>query len=59
MKVGDLVQISCTCGKAHDEEPLVGVVVDRNNDTNEVEVLVRGIRTWVPLKGLGVLDESR
>ena len=59
MKAGDLVKISCTCGKAHDEEPLVGVVVNRNNDTNEVEVLVRGIRTWMPKKGLKVVDENR
>ena len=59
MKVGDLVKISCTCGKAHDEEPLIGVVVDEDDNTKRVEVLVRGIRTWMPWKGLEVVHESR
>ena len=52
MKTGDLVKISCTCGKAHNEEPLIGVVVREDDNTNQVEVLVRGVRTWRPRKGL-------
>ena len=47
MKIGDLVKISCTCGKAHNEEPLIGVVVREDSDTKRVEVLVRGVRTWM------------
>tara|TARA_Y100000310_G_scaffold64721_1_gene60245 strand:- start:1743 stop:1913 length:171 start_codon:yes stop_codon:yes gene_type:complete len=55
MKTGDLVKISCTCGKAHNEEPLIGVVVREDDNTNQVEVLVRGVRTWMPRKGLEVV----
>ena len=58
MKVGDLVKISCTCGKAHDEEPLIGFVVDEDDNTKKVEVLVRGIRAWMLREGLEVVDES-
>ena len=53
MKVGDLVKISCTCGEAHDKEPLIGVVVGRE----KVEVLVRGMRVWMLGEGLEVVDE--
>jgi hypothetical protein len=56
MKTGDLVKISCTCGKAHDKEPLVGVVVREDDNTKKIEVLVRGIRTWMSRKGLEVVD---
>jgi hypothetical protein len=57
MKTGDLVKISCTCGKAHDEEPLIGVVVRENDDTKQVEVLVRGVREWMPRRGLEVVGQ--
>ena len=39
MKTGDLVKISCTCGKAHDKEPLIGVVVGEDDNTKKVEIL--------------------
>ena len=55
MKTGDLVKISCTCGKAHDEEPLIGVVVREDDSTKSVEVLVRGVRTWILKKGIEVV----
>ena len=57
MKVGDLVKISCTCGKAHDKEPLIGVVVGQDDNTKKVEVLVRGMRVWMLGEGLEVVDE--
>ena len=56
MKTGDLVKISCTCGKAHDEKPLVGVVVAEDDNTKKVEILVRGVHAWVPRKGLEVIE---
>jgi len=57
MKAGDLVKISCTCGKAHNEEPLIGVVVSEDDNTKQVEVLVRGVRAWMSRKGLKVVGE--
>ena len=59
MKVGDLVKISCTCGEAHDKEPLIGVVVGKDDNTKNVEVLVREIRAWILGEGLEVVDENR
>ena len=59
MKKGSLVKISCTCGKAHDEEPLIGVVVREDDYGAMVEVLVRGRRSWMVKKELELVDESR
>ena len=59
MKVGDLVKISCTCGEAHDKEPLIGVVVGQDDNTKKVEILVRGMRAWMLEEGLEVVDENR
>ena len=55
MKAGDLVKISCTCGNAHSEEHLIGVVVREDDNTQQVEVLVKGVHAWITRKGLEVV----
>ena len=55
MKACDLVKISCTCGNAHSEEHLIGVVVREDDNTQQVEVLVKGVHAWITRKGLEVV----
>ena len=52
MKVGDLVKISCTCGESHDEEPLIGVVVNTDDKSEMVQVLLNGRRRWMTTEGI-------
>lgn len=56
MKVGDLVKIFCTCGKAHDETPIVGIIISSAPDDKRVEVMVNGRQFWVSSKGLELIE---
>lgn len=52
MKVGDLVKISCTCGESHDEDPLIGVVVNTDDKSEMVQILLNGRRRWMTTEGI-------
>jgi hypothetical protein len=52
MEVGDLVKIFCTCGKAHDKDPIVGIIISSEPENKMVEILVNGKQFWVSSKGL-------
>ena len=46
----------CTCGKAHDEAPIVGIIISSGSDNKRVEVLVNGRQFWVSSKGLELIE---
>ena len=54
MKVGDLVKVFCTCGESHDEDPIIGVVMDRDEELEMVKVLVNGRWSWMDSAGLAL-----
>ncbi len=52
MNIGDLVKVSCSCGQAHDEKPLIGVIVNKDDRGEMVQVLLNGRRNWTTTDGI-------
>lgn len=57
MKVGDLVKLFCTCGNAHDEDPLIGVIID-DGDGEILEIMVRGNHYFVQREEIELVVEK-
>ena len=59
MKAGDLIKIFCTCGEAHDAEPMIGVIVEIDEDMEMVKVMMNNRQAWIRNEGLELVNESR
>ena len=60
MKIGDLVEIPCTCGKSTNLQPKIGVVINKCEDSNLVQILLEGRPVWVdPDQDIRLFNESR